>query len=64
MTPQSGDIEVRSLGLCNICGQEKLYRVIAEAGTVHMLSVMVKQFTDCACGLVEVKEEEARPTTE
>lgn len=44
------ELEVRTLGLCNICGQERLLRTYAFIGSEDGVQLDIRRFTDCACG--------------
>lgn len=51
MSPiETKDLEVRTLGLCNVCGQEQLLRTRAFISSEGGVQLDVRQFTDCACG--------------
>lgn len=54
-----GDDVLQTAGLCRTCAQEMLIRTRVDTSGGMGLSVSVRQYTDCACGLRPLAAPEA-----
>lgn len=51
-------VHLRTAGLCVICGQEQLRRIDLVMGDGSGLSMRLEEWTDCACGVKRVGEDQ------